>query len=63
MVFVVEVEKVSKAGRSIKISEDIYVRLLKLKGALTARDGKNRSISDVIGELLDFYERHKSETK
>jgi len=63
VVFVVEVEKVSKAGRSIKISEDIYVRLLKLKGALTARDGKNRSISDVIGELLDFYERHKSETK
>ncbi|MEM2170014.1 MAG: hypothetical protein QW186_09490 [Candidatus Bathyarchaeia archaeon] len=49
----------SKVGKSIKISEDAYIRLLKLKGALTVRNGKNRSISDVIGELLDFYEQHK----
>ncbi|MEM2463105.1 MAG: hypothetical protein QXY07_00290 [Candidatus Bathyarchaeia archaeon] len=43
--------------KSIKIEDDIYIKLLKLKAALTAQDAKPRTFSDIIKELLDHYEK------
>lgn len=44
--------------RGIRVTVDAYVRLLKLKARLTAQNGRARTFSDVVNELLDFYERN-----
>ena len=41
--------------KSIKIEDSVYVELLKLKASLTAKNGKTRTFSEAIKELIDSY--------
>jgi predicted CopG family antitoxin len=50
------VENMSKMERGIKISNETYVKLLKLKAELTIRNGETKTFDDVINELLKLYE-------
>ena len=43
--------------KSIKISDENYVRLLKLKASLTAMNGHARTFDDIINEVLSHYEK------
>ncbi|MEM3757106.1 MAG: hypothetical protein QXR61_03990 [Candidatus Bathyarchaeia archaeon] len=45
--------------RGVRISDETYIRLLKLKAMLTAKNGKARTFDDIIRELLDFYEKQE----
>ncbi|MEM5868152.1 MAG: hypothetical protein QXG39_09585 [Candidatus Aenigmatarchaeota archaeon] len=56
-------EKEVEKTKGIRITEEAYIRLLKLKAKLTAQNGKARTFSDIVNELLEFYERHKPETE
>lgn len=47
--------------KGIRITTEAYIRLLKLKAALTAQNGKARTFSDIINELLNFYEKRGAE--
>ena len=43
--------------KAIKISDANYIRLLKLKASLTAKNGKNRTYDDILSEVIDHYEK------
>ncbi|MCS7124701.1 MAG: hypothetical protein NZ932_04720 [Candidatus Bathyarchaeota archaeon] len=43
--------------KSIKIEDDVYIELLKLKASLTAKNGKARTFSQVVKELLESYKK------
>ncbi|MEM3706006.1 MAG: hypothetical protein QXX59_08885 [Candidatus Bathyarchaeia archaeon] len=45
--------------KSIKIEDDVYVELLKLKASLTAKNGKTRTFTQAINELIEFYKKHQ----
>lgn len=45
--------------KSIKIEDDVYVELLKLKASLTAKNGKTRTFTQAIKELIEFYKKHQ----
>ncbi|MEM0008043.1 MAG: hypothetical protein QXR89_07265 [Candidatus Bathyarchaeia archaeon] len=49
--------------KSIKVEDDIYVELLKLKASLTAKDGKTRTFTQAIKELIEHYKKHQKEEK
>jgi len=45
--------------KSIKINNETYVRLLKLKASLTAINGEARTFDEAIIELLNLWEKTK----
>jgi len=47
--------------KSIKISDESYVSLVKLKANLTSKNGKIRTFDEAIQELLNFYKEETSE--
>jgi len=47
--------------KSLKISDESYVSLVKLKANLTAKNGKIRTFDEAIQELLNFYKEKTSE--
>lgn len=44
---------------SMAISKEMKKRLVQVKGKLEAKDGKPRSLEDVIGELIRVFEEVK----
>ena len=40
--------------KGIKIKSGTYIRLLKFRASLTARNGKARTFDDAINELLNY---------
>lgn len=44
---------------SVKIEENVKVKLLKVAGEIQAKDGKLMTISDTIDSLIEFYNLHK----
>jgi predicted CopG family antitoxin len=47
--------------RGIKVANETYVKLLKLKAELTIRNGETKTFDDVINELLKAYESTKKQ--
>ncbi|MEM2457115.1 MAG: hypothetical protein QW636_07445 [Candidatus Bathyarchaeia archaeon] len=47
----------TKMERSIKISNETYAKLLKIKAQLTIRNGATKTFDDVLNELIKAYER------
>lgn len=41
---------------SIAVSQETKKRLVQVKGKLEAKDGKQRSVEDVIAELIGLFE-------
>lgn len=56
IIFVVNMGKTT-----VSVSEETVKRLNKVKGMLMAEDGKNRSLEDVINELIDYFETYATE--
>ncbi|MEM2169962.1 MAG: hypothetical protein QXO15_08640 [Nitrososphaerota archaeon] len=48
--------------RGIKVEEEVYFELLKLKSELMLRERRHVSISEVIRMLVDFYKGKKDGT-
>jgi hypothetical protein len=42
---------------SIRISDKTKRRLVKVRGQLEIKDGKTRSVEDVINELIDCFQK------
>jgi predicted DNA-binding protein len=42
---------------SIRISVETKRRLIRMRGKLEIKDGKSRSIEDVINELIGYFEK------
>jgi len=48
-------------SKTLKISEETHRLLTKVKGELTARDGKLKTFDETIAELIDFWRKKKLE--
>lgn len=44
---------------NIKVSQDTYVRLNKIKATMILKNGKTRSFDDVLVTILKVYEAQK----
>ena len=50
-----------KIYKNMKVEEENYDRLMRIKGFLEQRFGRNFSLNDVIETLLDLYDEHGGE--
>lgn len=41
--------------KNIKVSEEVYQKLMEVMGIMIQRDKKNYSIPEIIEKLCDFY--------
>ena len=44
---------------SIRIDRKTYKRIVTVRGKLEHKNGKRRSIKEVINELVDYFESHE----
>jgi len=47
----------------MKIRESTRKRIIGARGKLEYKNGKRRSMEDVINELIDFFEKHDGENE
>ena len=52
-----------KDRTGINVDEETKSRIYKVRGEMESKDGKRRSIEDVINELLDYFEFYYTEGK
>jgi len=45
--------------KTLKISDSVHEELTRIKGQLIARNGKTKSYSDAIAELIQFWKEKK----
>ena len=48
---------------SMKIRKSTRARIVGTRGRLEHKNGKRRSMEDVINELIDFFEKHNGENE
>lgn len=48
---------INTMSTSIRISDKTKRRLVKVRGQLEIKDGKTRSVEDVINELIDCFQK------
>jgi hypothetical protein len=41
---------------TVRLGAETKKRLIKVRGSLESKNGKGRSLEDVINELIDYYE-------
>lgn len=44
---------------TVRLNEDLRRKLIKIGAAESLKDGKDRSMQDIVSMLVKFYEEHK----
>jgi predicted transcriptional regulator len=59
----VDKETMLDMSTTIRLNEELKKKLVRIGAAEALRDGEDRTMQDIIGMLVKFYEEHKEKSR